>query len=196
MWGDGRDRDREFEFWWETLVFWDDYIELKKTFDRKGRGVHGNERDVFFANDGKAAFTERSFVEGLDLATNGRSAVAFDANGDGALDLFVRSVQAPEALFLGSRREGEHFLRLRLRGKGGNPDAIGARVTAVLEDGRTLMRETSNASSYLGSASPVVHLGLGKTASLKSLTVRWPSGKTEEISPVPAVDQVAILTEK
>ncbi len=196
MWGDGRDRDREFEFWWETLVFWDDYIELKKTFDRKGRGVHGNERDVFFANDGKAAFTERSFVEGLDLTTNGRSAVAFDANGDGALDLFVRSVQAPEALFLGSRREGEHFLRLRLRGKGGNPDAIGARVTAVLEDGRTLMRETSNASSYLGSASPVVHLGLGKANAIKSLTVRWPSGKTEQISPVPSVDETVVLQEK
>ena len=37
-------------------------------------------------------------------------AVAFDANGDGALDLYVRSVQAPEALFLGSRRTRKRAL--------------------------------------------------------------------------------------
>ena len=107
MWDDGRAHDRELEFWWETLAYWDDYIAMKKTFDRKGAGVQGIERDAYFVNRGPGAsplFEERAFLDGLDLQTNGRAVVAFDANGDGALDLYVRSVQAPEALFLGSRK--------------------------------------------------------------------------------------------
>ena len=52
MWGDGREHDRELEFWWETLAYWDDYIGMKKTFDRKGAGVQGIERDAYFVNRG------------------------------------------------------------------------------------------------------------------------------------------------
>ena len=111
MWGDGRDRDVELEFWWQTLAYWDDYVAGTKTFDRKGAGINGIERDRYFHNRGGAGrvgdaplFEDRAFLDGLDLETNGRAVVAFDANSDGALDIFVRSVQAPEALFLGSRR--------------------------------------------------------------------------------------------
>src|ERR1700730_1360700 len=100
MWGDGRDRDRELEFWWQTLAYWDDYVAGTKTFDRKGAGIAGIEGDRYFHNRGESAaragarFEERAFLDGLDLESNGRAAVAFDANGDGALDIYVRSVQA------------------------------------------------------------------------------------------------------
>ena len=121
MWGDGRDRDVELEFWWETLAYWDDYVAGTKTFDRKGAGIAGIERDRYFRNRGGVAagvplFEDRAFLDGLDLESNGRATVAFDANGDGALDVYVRSIGGPEALFLGSRRPHEHFLRVRLPG--------------------------------------------------------------------------------
>ena len=44
---------------------------------------------------GTPLFEERAFLDGLDLETNGRAVVAFDANGDGALDLYIRSVGGP-----------------------------------------------------------------------------------------------------
>jgi hypothetical protein len=200
MWGDGRDRDVELEFWWETLAYWDDYIEGTRTFDRKGAGVNGIERDRFFRNRGGASagaplFEERAFLDGLDLETNGRAAVAFDANGDGALDLFVRSVQAPEALFLGSRRPDEHYLRLRLAGAPGvdNRDGIGARVTARLPGGRTIVTENANASGYLSTGSPIVHLGLGGATRLENLTVRWPSGAVQDLGPIEEVDRILLV---
>jgi len=202
MWGDGREHDRELEFWWETLAYWDDYIGMKKTFDRKGAGVQGIERDAYFVNrgPGKAPlFTEQAFLDGLDLQTNGRAVAAFDANGDGALDLYVRSVGAPEALFLGSRKNpnAEHFLRLRLKGTRGkdNTDGLGASVTATLPGGRVLVRESGYASGYLSTGSPIVHLGLGPATRIEKLVIRWPSGTVQDLGAVTSVDRVTTVDE-
>jgi len=202
MWDDGRTHDRELEFWWETMAYWDDYIEMKKTFDRKGVGVQGIERDAYFRNRGPGSrplFEDRAFLDGLDLQTNGRAVVAFDANGDGALDLYVRSVQAPEALFLGRRKnpETEHFLRLRLKGTPGkdNADGLGTQVTATLPGGRVLVRESGYASGYLATGSPIVHLGLGGATRIEKLVVRWPSGFVQDLGPVTSVDRTATIDE-
>ena len=205
MWDDGREHDRELEFWWETLAYWDDYIEMKKTFDRKGAGVQGIERDAYFRNRGPGSsplrplFEERAFLDGLDLQTNGRAVVAFDANGDGALDLYVRSVQAPEALFLGSRKnpDAEHFLRLRLKGTRGrdNSDGLGAQVMATLPGGRVLVRESGYASGYLATGSPIVHLGFGSATRLEKLVIRWPSGFVQELGPITSIDRTLTVDE-
>ena len=204
MWGDGREHDRELEFWWQTLAYWDDYVAGKKIFDRKGAGVAGIERDRYFRNRagdaGPAAsplFEERSVLDGLDLESNGRAVVAFDANGDGALDLYVRSVEAPEALYLGSRRPDEHFLRIRLRGTPGrdNREGVGSRVTARLPGGRRIVLETGNASGYLSTGSPIAHLGLGKATRVDSLSIRWPSGLVQELGAVGTVDRVITVDE-
>jgi hypothetical protein len=206
LWGEGRAHDRELEFWWQTLAYWDDYVAKKKTFDRKGAGIAGIERDRYFRNRGgdparKASdsmFEERAFLDGLDLETNGRAVVAFDANGDGALDLYVRSVQAPEALFLGSRRSGEHYLRVKLRGTPGkdNRDGVGSRITAVLPGGRRLVLETGNASGYLSTASPIAHMGLGPATRLEGLRVRWPSGRVQDLGAIDPVDRVLVVDEE
>jgi hypothetical protein len=201
MWGDGRDHDRELEFWWDSLAYWDDYVAGKRAFDRKGAGIAGIERDRYFHNRGSGEsplFEDRAFLDGLDLETNGRAAVAFDANGDGALDVYVRSVGAPEAMFFGSCRPDEHFLRLRLSGSPGkdNRDGVGARLVATLPDGRRLTLETDNASGYLSTASPIAHLGLGGATRLTALSVRWPSGRLQELGPVEAVDRTLVVDEE
>ncbi|MEO8431657.1 MAG: CRTAC1 family protein [Acidobacteriota bacterium] len=200
MWGDGRDHDRELEFWWETLAYWDDYVDGKKTFDRQGAGINGIERDRFFRNRGgrgSPMFEERGYLDGLDLETNGRAAVAFDANGDGALDVYVRSVQAPEALFLGSRGASEHYLRVKLRGAPGrdNRDGVGSSVTAMLPGGRRVLVQTGNASGYLSSASPIAHIGLGPATRVEKFTVRWPSGRSQDVGGIDRVDRTIVVDE-
>jgi len=195
MWGDGRDHDRELEFWWETLAYWDEYVDQKRTFDRRGAGIAGIERDHFWHNRGAGdapLFQDVAFLAGLDLETNGRAAVAFDANGDGALDLYVRSVEKPEALFLNTREKDEHFLRVRLAGgsaKRDNSGGVGCRIVATLPDGRNLVRDNGNASGYLSTASPIVHLGLGRATRLADLTITWPSGKVQDLGPIERVDR-------
>jgi hypothetical protein len=56
------------------------------------------------------------------------------------------------------------------------PFSPGARVTAVLDDGRTLVREVQAGSSYLSSEDPRVHFGLGRATGVKELRVRFPDG--------------------
>ncbi len=203
MWGDGRDRDVELEFWWQTLAYWDDYVAGTKTFDREGAGVNGIERDRYFRNRGGAPagaplFEERAFLDGLDLETNGRAVVAFDANNDGTLDLFVRSVQAPEALFLGSRPGDDHFMRIHLAGTPGvdNRNGIGARISATLPNGHTIATQNANASGYLSTGSPVVHLGLGRERWLDKLVVTWPSGKVQDLGRIDLVDRSFVVDEE
>src|SRR6185295_1689001 len=120
-----------------------------------------------------------------------------DANGDGALDLYVRSVQAPEALFLGSRRAGEHYLRVRLRGSPGrdNRDGVGSTLTAVLPGGRRVLLQTGNASGYLSTGSPIAHIGLGAATRVEKLTVRWPSGRVQEVGGIARVDRTLVVDE-
>jgi hypothetical protein len=102
----------------------------------------------------------------------------------------VRSVEAPEALFLGRREESEHYLRVRLAAaKGDNADGVGCRIVATLPDGRRLLRDNGNASGYLSTGSPIVHLGLGRATRLADLTVTWPSGKVQKLGPIERVDR-------
>ncbi|MFI5180445.1 MAG: CRTAC1 family protein [Thermoanaerobaculia bacterium] len=188
MWGDGEAGDRELEFWWETLAFWDDYVAGTMTFDRRGMAVQGSERHRFFRNRGDGTFEERGWLDGLALRSNGRAAVLADFDGDGSLDVYVRSVQHPEALFLGSRRPGEHYLALRLREPGPNRAGVGARVTVGLPDGRRLVQELQTTSGFLASGSKRLHFGLGPFREVTEIAIRWPDRSVERFAPPPFID--------
>ena len=61
---------------------------------------------------------------------------------------------------------------------------------ATLPDGRRLVRDNGNASGYLSSGSPIVHLGLGRATRLADLTITWPSGKVQDLGPIGRVDRI------
>ena len=70
--------------------------------------------------------------------------------------------------------------------------APGAVVTAVLPDGRRLVRDVEVGSSYLSSEDPRVHFGLGQARRLRELIVRWPNGKVTRRAGV-AADRILTL---
>jgi hypothetical protein len=188
MWGDGRDRDRELEFWWDSLAYWDDYVAGTRTFDREGAGIAGVERDRYFHNRGGARagaplFEDRAFLDGLDLESNGRAAVAFDANEDGR----ARPLRPLGRLAGGAlprlAQPDEHFLRLRLAGEPGR-DNRGRRRRARSRracpgpDDRDRERERERVSVDRQPDRPP---RLGAATRLDALTVRWPSGRVQEL---------------
>jgi hypothetical protein len=66
----------------------------------------------------------------------------------------------------------------------------------MLPGGRRLVLETGNASGFLSTGSPIAHLGLGRATRLEALTIRWPSGKLQDLGPIAAVDQTVLVDEE
>ncbi|MEX2421573.1 MAG: CRTAC1 family protein, partial [Actinomycetota bacterium] len=102
---------------------------------------------------------------------NGRGLAAADYDNDGDMDIAANSIGG-RLILLENRIAHGHWLEVHLR-----TFAPGTVVTAVLADGRRLVREVLAGSSYLSSEDPRVHFGLGDVTRVRELRVRFPGGK-------------------
>ena len=116
----------------------------------------------------------------------GRGVAAADFDNDGRVDFAVNAVGG-RLLLLKSTTAVGHWLEVALPGF--HP---GARVTAVLPDGRRLVREVHAGSSYLSSEDPRPHFGLGSATIVSELIVRFPNGSTTRLHDV-AVDRLVTV---
>lgn len=148
-----------------------------------------------FHNRGNGAFEEIANRAGLnDGALQSRRGAAFgDVNNDGSVDVVVYNEGGPPSLFLNETRSPNHRVEFRLLGTKSNREAVGARVTVYAS---TLAQtdEVRAGGSYLSSSDPRLHFGLGATATIRKIEIRWPSGLQEELKNVSA-DAIYTITE-
>jgi tetratricopeptide (TPR) repeat protein len=118
----------------------------------------------------------------------GRGLASGDLDNDGRIDLVLVAQDGPLA-YLHNQVSGGHWLGLKLEGTANNRDAIGARVS-VLATGRTQVAQRFGGGSYASASDTRLHFGLGKADRVESVTVVWPSGRTDTYRDLPADNYV------
>ena len=71
---------------------------------------------------------------------------------------------------------------------------IGAQVRITTDDGHSQWNEVATSVGYAASSDSRVHFGLGASARVKELEVRWPSGIRQVLRDVQA-DRIVIVEE-
>ncbi len=154
---------------------------------RSGRSFSGRERHCVFLNLGKdQRFADISSTSGLDFIDDGRGLALSDWDHDGRVDLWTMNRTGPRLRFVRNELENANaFLALRLKGRNGNTDGIGARVEVILEEDSPAIAKTLCAGSgYLSQSSKWLHFGLGpkERSAIQTVKVRWPGGLAESFT--------------
>ena len=124
---------------------------------------------------------------GFAIELVSRALAAGDIDNDGDLDLLVTNNGAAVNLLLneGLAAGSANALLVRVIGTKSNRSGIGARLT-LTTGGRRQVREVQSGSSYLGQNDLRAHFGLGAASGSERLDIRWPSGRTEVATDLPA----------
>jgi len=125
----------------------------------------------------------------------GRATAYADIDGDGDLDLLITQNGRRAVLLRNDQALGHHWLRLRLVGRPGNHDAIGARVSLKAGD-LTQERTVMPTRGYLSQVELPLTFGLGQHERVDSLVIDWPDGRREDVLAVPSTDQSLVLEEQ
>jgi hypothetical protein len=158
---------------------------------REGHNLSAFERKRMYLNAGGREFLDVSHLSGADNDGDGRGVVAADFRNTGMPDLIVRQVGGGPLMLYENRFPPAHYLTVTLRGDKSNRRGIGARLTAEV-NGRKIVRELFPSNGYLAQAPAQVLFGLGPDAKVDKLTVRWPSGRVQELTGIAADRHVVI----
>ncbi|MCH2100762.1 MAG: ASPIC/UnbV domain-containing protein [Planctomycetes bacterium] len=154
---------------------WSSIQELTRT---QGISWSGGEKNHVFLNNGDGTFCDVSATSHADFADDGRAVTTLDWDGDGRLDLLLRSRTAPRFRLMLNQAEAGNFVALRLRGTQSNRDAIGAQV--FVHSGNRVLRQTLQAGdSFLSQSSKTLHFGLGNATTIDQVRVVWPNGNEQ-----------------
>jgi enediyne biosynthesis protein E4 len=195
---------------WGTMFFdfdndgWPDLLlvngHVYPEVDSQHLGSSYQEPRILYHNNGpdqrgNVTFTDISATAGPGITTpsSSRGLAIGDLWNTGQLSAVVSNMNAAPSLLVNSVRTLNHWVAIKTVGTKSNRDGIGARVR-VKAGARILVDEVRSGSSYDSNNDMRVHFGLGSTAKIDSIEIRWPSGLTEKFIN-PPVDKIHSLKE-
>jgi len=111
-----------------------------------------------------------------------RSAVIFDVDGDGDLDIVTNDFNTAPMVLLSNLtvRTGVRWLGVKLIGARSNSDGLGA-VVKVTAGGQVQTKVMDGSSGYLSHSVYPLYFGLGQAQEVEGIEVLWPSGTRQTV---------------
>jgi hypothetical protein len=111
-----------------------------------------------------------------------RSAVMFDVDGDGDLDIVTNEFNAAPMVLLSNLADKTrvHYVQVKLTGTRSNRDGLGAMVK-VTAAGTTYTKAMDGNSGYLSHSVYPLYFGTGAAERVDRIEVVWPSGAKQTI---------------
>ena len=145
-----------------------------------------HQRKLLFRNLRNGRFEDVTAQAGavFEQPQVGRGAAFGDVDNDGDEDVLVANDTGPAQLLINTLNERDgprhHWLGLRLAGTAGHRDMPGARVEVIRNAQPPLRRRVRADGSYGSANDPRVLVGLGESADVPRVRVRWPDGRAED----------------
>ena len=168
------------EFFWRKVATVPPGPEYERGWNELSKAVHegfseaGRQPNVFYVRR-NGRYEDSSRASGLDFADDSRAFAVTDLDGDGNLDLILKSRLGPQVrVFQNNCGAKRNSLAFRLRGTKSNRDAIGARVEV---DGQ--VKFVNAGSGYLSQHTKTLYFG---SESAHRVRIDWPSGAHQEFN--------------
>lgn len=166
------------EFFWDRVVTRTgrEYEEGWNTINqaiREGESWCGGEANVFYGWRG-GKLENLSAESGLDVANDSRAFAFTDVDGDGYVDVVLKSRLGPQVrVFRNEAAVGKPVVGVKLRGVKSNRDGIGAVVRLGGQ-----VQQVSAGSGYLSQHTKTLYFAPRGTV----VEVEWPSGLKQRVS--------------
>jgi hypothetical protein len=161
------------------------------------RSLGGYQQKRVWINDGSGRFVDVAQMVGVTDRRDGRAVALADLGRRGVVDAVVANQRGPLLLYRNEVAPGRHWIAFDLEGacragataaRCSNRSAIGAQV-AVFWKGQQQVQEVSGGAGFCAQNDRQLHFGLGDAAAVEKVVIRWPSGRTSELSK-PGIDRV------
>ena len=164
--------------------------------DGASTGKSIKEPNVLYKNDGHGGFENVTKLAGIGDESAGRGAGIGDYNNDGAMDIYLVNNNSTNILYKNEIGRLNNWIKIDLIGDQSNSNGIGSRITVIrdeVDDNYKQIFEIKGGTGYLGGNGAQLICGLGKSDSIKSIRVDWPSGVVQTIENINVNQSISIM---
>ncbi len=148
-----------------------------------------------YKNNGDLTFQKMNAEWGLDQKTLSNGASYADLDNDGDLDLIINNIDERAFVYRNNSnlRKINNYIKINLKGEGGNTYGIGAKVELTV-DGQLMIQELYPTRGYQSSVDYGLVFGLGAAKEISKLKITWPNGKEQVMDGI-AVNKTITLNQ-